>query len=236
MYSVAFLNSLTREWNIKGFMVPWQLRLSWSWHPMGSKRLCPAEDGEVVLWPISLCLFSEDLGAMECGTSPEFLVAFVSSQSWQKPVTSIYLFSFPFVQCSTQGGPWLLWLRTPCHSACILRLLSHSGLVHGRERTVKSPCLHLHVNYVPLTTLKSFLYSEKTKNQLRGKAGPWGRTGRQVFVLQNKRYCQLCILVHYLIICKMGPTELCSEVCCENEVRQIKTPLGNVLRQQSYYY
>ena len=72
---------------------------------MGSKRLCPAEDGEVVLWPISLCLFSEDLGAMECGTSPEFLVAFVSSQSWQKPVTSIYLFSVPFVQWSTQGGP-----------------------------------------------------------------------------------------------------------------------------------
>lgn len=41
--------------------------------------------------------FSEDLGVMEGETFSKHLVAFVLSQTLQKPVTNIYLVSFPFV-------------------------------------------------------------------------------------------------------------------------------------------
>lgn len=65
--------------------------------PNGSKLRFQSEDGEAVLWPIGLCLFSADLGVMEGETFSKHLVAFVLSQTLQKPVTNVYLVSFPFV-------------------------------------------------------------------------------------------------------------------------------------------
>lgn len=143
----GFSTWLHNSWDSAGTDIQWEAS-AYSSVKMGKPSCGP-----------SVCaFFLKVLGLWNVGLPQSTWLLLYHHKAWQNPVTGIYLISFPVVHqnvalrvepdCCDSGHP-------ATHPACILLLLSHSGPREGKN--CQGSCLHIHVNYFPVTTLKSFL-------------------------------------------------------------------------------